>query len=246
MGLEKPQTLTLQELIDADALRRSLTALAKETGDPGTLRKTGLSLIKQAFQDGREKVKYAVEKEGLPGLPAARVLSQLQDTIIQVIYDFATKHVYYAQNPSSAERIAVVATGGYGRGELAPGSDIDLLFVRPFGQTAGERPSNHPYMLWDLGLKVGHATRSLAESVRLAKLDVTIRTAILEARCGATGGCTKTCAKFCQSPPAMAATVEAKLAERKERHQRQGESRYLVEPNIKESKGGLRDLQTLY
>ena len=103
-----------------------------------------------------------MEKEGLPGLPAARALSALQDTIIQVIYDFAVKHVYYAQNPSSAERIAVVATGGYGRGELAPGSDIDLLFLRPFKQTAwGESVIEFIlYMLWDLGLKVGHATRS--------------------------------------------------------------------------------------
>src|ERR1700754_884251 len=184
MGLEKPQTLALRELIDADALRRDLTALAKETGDPGTLRQKGLGLIKQAFQDGREKVKYAVEKEGLPGLPAARVLSQLQDTIIQVIYDFAVKHVYYAQNPSSAERIAIVATGGYGRGELAPGSDIDLLFLRPFKQTAwGESVIEFIlYMLWDLGLKVGHAARSLQETLRLAKQDVTVRTALIEAR----------------------------------------------------------------
>ena len=75
MGLEKPQTLALHELLDADDLRRSLTALAKETGDPGTLRKSGLALIKQAFLTGRERVKYAVQKEGLPGLPAARALS---------------------------------------------------------------------------------------------------------------------------------------------------------------------------
>jgi [protein-PII] uridylyltransferase len=252
MGLEKPQTLALRDLLDADALRRALTALAKETGDPGTLRQSGLALIKQAFVEAREKVKRAVEQEGLPGLAAARALSQLQDAIIQVIYDFATKHVYYAQNPSSAERIAVVATGGYGRGELAPGSDIDLLFVRPFKQTAwGESVIEFIlYMLWDLGLKVGHATRSLAESVRLAKLDVTIRTAILEARFlwGDQGLYEDLRKKFW----AEVATgngrdfVEAKLAERDNRHQRQGESRYLVEPNIKEGKGGLRDLQTLY
>src|SRR4051812_20739872 len=251
MGLEKPH-LALRELIDADALRRSLTALAKETGDPGTLRKSGLALIKQAFMTGRERVRYAVQKEGLPGLPAARALSHLQDAIIQVIYDFAVKHVYYAQNPSSAERIAVVATGGYGRGELAPGSDIDLLFLRPFKQTAwGESVIEFIlYMLWDLGLKVGHATRSLAESVRLAKLDVTIRTAVLEARFlwGDQGLYEDLRKKFW----AEVATgngrdfVEAKLAERSQRHERQGESRYLVEPNIKEGKGGLRDLQTLY
>ena len=171
MGLEKPQTLALRELIDAEALRQRLSALARETAEPASLRPGGLTLIKQAFQEGREKVRYAVEKEGLPGLAAARALSQLQDTVIQVIYDFATVHVYRARNPSSAERIAVVATGGYGRGELAPGSDIDLLFLRPFKQTAwGESVIEFIlYMLWDLGLKVGHATRSLAESVRLAK-----------------------------------------------------------------------------
>src|SRR3954464_1093749 len=252
MGLEKPQTLSLHELIDADALRRGLTALAKETGDPGTLRKSGLTLIKQAFQDGRDKVKAAVLEQNLPGLEAARELSALQDAIIQVIYDFAVKHVYYAQNPSSAERIAIVATGGYGRGELAPGSDIDLLFVRPFKQTAwGESVIEFIlYMLWDLGLKVGHATRSLAESVRLAKSDVTIRTAILEARFlwGDVGLYEDLRKKFW----AEVATgngrdfVEAKLVERKERHNRQGKSRYLVEPNVKEGKGGLRDLQTLY
>src|SRR6201999_1544983 len=102
----------------------------------------------------------------------------------QVIYDFATQHVYRADNPTSAERITVVATGGYGRGELAPGSDVDLLFVRPSKQTQwGENVIEFIlYMLWDLGLKVGHATRSLADSVRLAKQDITIRTAILAAR----------------------------------------------------------------
>jgi [protein-PII] uridylyltransferase len=251
MGLEKPHSLGLRELIDADALRRALGALAQQTSDPGTLRKSGLVLIKQAFQQAREKVRHAVQKQGLPGLAAARVLSQLQDTVIQVIYDFATKHVY-AQNPSSAERIAVVATGGYGRGELAPGSDIDLLFLRPFKQTAwGESVIEFIlYMLWDLGLKVGHATRSLAESVRLAKLDITIRTAVLEARYlwGDRGLYEELRRKFWNEVATGNGRefVEAKLNERGVRHSRQGESRYLVEPNIKEGKGGLRDLQTLY
>ncbi len=252
MGLEKPQTLAARDVIDADALRHALTALARETPDPGTLRKAGLGLIKQTFQDGRDKVRHAVEAEGLSGLAAARALSALQDAIIQVIYDFAVKHVYYAQNPSSAERIAIVATGGYGRGELAPGSDIDLLFVRPFKQTAwGESVIEFIlYMLWDLGLKVGHATRSLAECVRLSKLDVTIRTAILESRYlwGDRGLYDDLRKKFWNEVATGNGRdfVNAKLAERDQRHQRQGESRYLVEPNIKEGKGGLRDLQTLY
>jgi [protein-PII] uridylyltransferase len=252
MGLEKPQTLAVRDLIDADALRLALAALAKETGDPGTLRQPGLALIKQAFLDARARVQRAVETEGLSGLAAARALSALQDVTIQVVYDFAVDHVYRAGNPSSAERIAVVATGGYGRGELAPGSDIDLLFVRPFKQTAwGESVIEFIlYMLWDLGLKVGHATRSLAESVRLAKLDVTIRTAVLEARYlwGDRALYEDLRKKFWNEVAVGSGQdfVEAKLAERTQRHSRQGESRYLVEPNIKEGKGGLRDLQTLY
>ena len=252
MGLEKPQTPAVRDLMDADALRRDLTALARATPDPGTLRRAGLGLIKQAFTQGRDRVKAAVEKEGLSGLAAARALSGLQDAVIQVIYDFAVKHVYYAQNPSTAERIAIVATGGYGRGELAPGSDIDLLFVRPFKQSAwGESVIEFIlYMLWDLGLKVGHATRSLAECVRLARQDVTIRTAILEARYlwGDKALYEELRKTFWTEIAGGNGRdfVEAKLAERDSRHRHQGESRYLVEPNIKEGKGGLRDLQTLY
>lgn len=252
MGLEKRQSFCARQLRDADLLRQSLTALARATPDPGTLRKAGLGLIKQAFLERREKIRKSVEKDGLSGLAAARALSELQDMIIQVIYDFAVKHVYYAQNPSTAERIAVVATGGYGRGELAPGSDIDLLFVRPFKQTAwGESVIEFIlYMLWDLGLKVGHATRSLAESVRLAKMDITVRTAILEARFlwGDKALYDELRKKFWNEVATGNGRdfVEAKLAERDSRHARQGESRYLVEPNIKEGKGGLRDLQTLY
>jgi [protein-PII] uridylyltransferase len=239
-------------LVDGVQLRHELTALARATPDVTTLRQAGLGLIKTAFLDGREKVRLAVKQEGLPGLLAARALSDMQDVLIQVIYDFAVKHVYYAQNPSSAERITIVATGGYGRGELAPGSDIDLLFVRPFKQTAwGESVIEFIlYMLWDLGLKVGHATRSMAECVRLAKQDITIRTAILEARYlwGDKGLSEELRKKFWNDIATGNSRefVEAKLAERDQRHARQGESRYLVEPNIKEGKGGLRDLQTLY
>jgi [protein-PII] uridylyltransferase len=253
MGLEKPiPALSVSDCVDTAALRAGLTALAALAPDTATLRKEGLVLIRTAFLQGRETVKAAVEVQGLHGLAAAKTLSELQDAIIQVIYDFATTHVYYARNPTAAERVTVVATGGYGRGELAPGSDVDLLFVRPFKQTQwGESVIEFIlYMLWDLGLKVGHATRSLAECVRLAKQDITIRTAILEARYlwGDQALYDELRKKFWSEVATGSGRdfVEAKLAERDQRHQRQGESRYLVEPNIKEGKGGLRDLQTLY
>ncbi len=238
--------------MDGDTLRRDLTALAHANSDSVKLRAQALTHIKLVFNGARAKVKECVEGEGLQGLPAAQALSVIQDTLIQVLYDFATKHFYYAQNPTKAERLSIVATGGYGRGELAPFSDVDLLFLRPYKQTAwGESVIEFIlHMLWDLGLKVGHATRSVSECSRLSKQDVTIRTALLEARYlwGDRTPFEEMRKAFWADANARAGQdfVEAKLAERDQRHTRQGESRYLVEPNVKEGKGGLRDLQTLY
>src|SRR5260370_41199280 len=106
------------------------------------------------------------------------------DQLIRVIFDFADGRIYPAANPSTAERLSVVATGGFGRGEMAPLSDIDLLFLRPYKQTPrGEQIVQFLlYLLWDLGLKVGHATRTVAESLRYADRDHTIPTPFLQAR----------------------------------------------------------------
>src|SRR4029077_2734981 len=160
--------------------------------------------------------------------------------------------VYRSDNPSSSERMAVVAVGGYGRGLLAPGSDIDLLFLLPYKQTAwGESIAEAVlYALWDLGLKVGHATRSVDECVRQARADMTIRTTLLETRLLAGDGALfdELTKRFDQDvvQGTAPAFVAAKLAERDERHRRWGRSRYLVEPNVKDGKGGLRDLHTLF
>jgi [protein-PII] uridylyltransferase len=239
--------------LDGDALRRDLTALARSaTGDRSVLRKAALDSIRSAFLAAREQVKTKVQSGISPGLAAARALSALQDTVIEVIYDFANRHVYPAPNPTTSERLAIVATGGYGRGLLAPASDIDLLFVRPFKGTAWDESIIEfvLHMLWDLGLKVGHATRSIAECVRLGKQDMTIRTSLLEARFlwGDRELYDELRKKFWSDIATGDGQdfVQAKLAERDARHLRQGESRYLVEPNIKDGKGGLRDLQTLY
>ncbi|MGN6515629.1 MAG: [protein-PII] uridylyltransferase [Rhizomicrobium sp.] len=249
MGIETP----LQTgLLDGDALRRDLTALAHANSDSAKLRKLALAHIKEMFAQAREQVRQRVEAGEMQGLAAARALSAIQDTLLQVLYDFATKHFYYAQNPTQAERIAIVATGGYGRGQMAPFSDVDLLFLRPYKETPwGESVIEFIlHMLWDLGLKVGHAARSLAECSRLAKQDVTIRTALLEARFlwGDRTIFDEMRKAFWTEADAKSGQdfVQAKLAERDARHVRQGESRYLVEPNIKEGKGGLRDLQTLF
>ena len=148
--------------------------------------------------------------------------------------------------------MAVIATGGYGRGLQAPGSDIDLLFLLPYKQTAwGESIAEAIlYCLWDTGLKVGHATRSVDECIRQAKADMTIRTAILEARflLGDKNLFDELIKRFDNDVVRNTAAqfVAAKLAEREERVRRSGQSRYLVEPNVKDGKGGLRDLHTLF
>ncbi len=155
-------------------------------------------------------------------------------------------------NPSAAERMAIVAQGGYGRGLLAPSSDIDLLFLLPYKQTAwGESVAEYIlYLLWDLGFKVGHATRTIDQCVRLGHSDMTIRTALLDARL-----ILGDAALFTDFQQRFRAEVlegnarpfiEAKLAEQNARHARAGASRYLVEPNVKDGKGGLRDLHTLH
>ena len=145
----------------------------------------------------------------------------------------------------------MVAVGGYGRQELAPGSDIDLLFLCPYKRTPHvEQVSEFLlYKLWDLGLKVGQAVRSVSETIKLAKSDLTVQTALLEARLlwGSADLFAQLRRSFEREIVAGrgAAFAEAKLAERDQRHQRMGDSRFMLEPNIKEGKGGLRDLQTL-
>src|SRR6185436_12781102 len=169
-----------------------------------------------------------------------------------ILYSAATRHLYRSPVPTGAERMSVVATGGYGRGLMAPESDIDLLFILPYKQTAwGEQVAEAIlYCLWDMGLKVGHATRSVDESIRQARGDMTIRTAILEMRflTGDQPLYDELVARFDKEVVQGTASefVTAKLAEREERHRRAGQSRYLVEPNVKDGKGGLRDLHTLF
>src|SRR6185437_3437743 len=139
--------------------------------------------LKALVRTGRQSARNALEVDG-NGRRCAAGLSLFQDELIRLIYDYTVTHVYRATNPSDAERMAVVATGGYGRGLLAPGSDIDLLFLLPYKQTPwGESVAEYMlYILWDLGFKVGHATRTIDQCVRLSLSDMTIRTALLDAR----------------------------------------------------------------
>ena len=152
-----------------------------------------------------------------------------------------------------ARSLAIVAVGGYGRGELAPYSDIDLLFLLPYKQTPHtEQVVEYLlYLLWDLGLKVGQATRSVdgMPALRQGRSDDphgAARSALHLGRAGAVRRA-EAALRYARSCSGTAAQfVEAKLAERDARHQRVGDSRYQLEPNVKEGKGGLRDLHTLF
>jgi [protein-PII] uridylyltransferase len=248
----EPPTRGAGELIDVSAVSADLEKIAKaHSGSERELRSAVAQRLKAALADGRAKAEQLLLKDR-HGRRCAERLCRMEDEIIRIVFDFARKHLYPSQNLSETERMAVVATGGYGRGLQAPGSDIDLLFVLPYKQTAwGESIAEAIlYCLWDTGLKVGHATRSVDECIRQSKADMTIRTAILEARflLGDRTLYDELVTRFDNDVVRNTAQqfVTAKLAEREERHRRAGQSRYLVEPNVKDGKGGLRDLHTLF
>jgi [protein-PII] uridylyltransferase len=240
------------ELFDASELAANLQALAEQhAGNERELRAAVAQRLKIVLNQGRKTAEALLLKDR-HGRRCAERLCRMQDEIIGVLYEFAAKRLYPPRIQSAAERMAIIATGGYGRGLLAPGSDIDLLFVLPYKQTAwGESVAEAVlYCLWDLGLKVGHATRSVDECIRQAKADLTIRTSILEGRflIGDQKLFDELVARFDKEIVQGTAVqfVSAKLAEREERLRRAGQSRYLVEPNVKDGKGGLRDLHTLF
>src|SRR5579884_1005454 len=239
-------------LIDPVAVAADLAELAATyAGRERELRAAVAQRLKATLNEARARAEALLLKDR-HGRRCAERLCQMHDDIIRVLFDFTGTVLYPPRVLSEAERMAVVATGGYGRGLLAPGSDIDLLFLLPYKQTAwGESVAEALlYCLWDMGLKVGHATRSVNDCIRQAKADMTIRTALLESRYlfGEKKLFDELTQRFDKEVAQGTAPefVAAKLAEREERHRCAGQSRYLVEPNVKDGKGGLRDLHTLF
>ncbi|QRM56803.1 [protein-PII] uridylyltransferase [Sinorhizobium sp. BG8] len=239
-------------LLQVAALRAQCEFIASAHADHrDQMRQALLAAFKKANQEGRERAKELLFQDG-SGLACAARISWLQDQLISVLHDFALNHVFSAAMAPAESRITVTAVGGYGRGTLAPGSDIDLLFLLPAKPAPWSEPAIEfiLYILWDLGFKVGHATRDIDECIRLSKSDMTIRTAILEARylCGSQPLFDELGVRFDREIVKNTGPefIAAKLAERDERHRKSGDTRYLVEPNVKEGKGGLRDLHTLF
>jgi len=255
---DKILALDHSALIDGLELRYCLSHAAEQSnGLSHDLRARAVTILKDCLTVGRAKIlkNHLVSpgpKSFISGLGTARALARLTDQIVSALWDFTLTHVYRARNPTEGERLSLVAVGGYGRGELAPHSDIDLLFLRAWKQTAhGESVIEFIlYTLWDLGFKVGYASRSIDESLRLALEDHTIMSALLENRLIAGDRELHEALRAALSPERLKSHVgpfiTAKLSEREARHDRIGTSRYLVEPNLKDGRGGLRDLQSLY
>jgi [protein-PII] uridylyltransferase len=224
-GVKDPRSI-----IDRRDLAVRLEQIFADKPDPTAARAALLALFKQALADGRAEVRRRFEADH-DGRAAAQGLSLLMDQLIRTLHELASVRVYPLHNPTSAERLSVLAVGGYGRGELAPYSDVDLLFLIPYKNTphVEQLVEYMLYMLWDLGLKVGPSTRSVDECLRQAQADMTIRTAILEMRylTGDSELFQTLRRRFAKELVAGSgvAFVEAKLSERDERHTRMGNSR---------------------
>ena len=231
--------------------RRALSERLQNLRGPG-IRSDACALLEEALEKGRSEIAGRIAAEPSRGRVHAAATAWLTDQIIRLAFQVASNCLYPNPNPASGERLCLVALGGYGRGEMAPFSDVDLMFLVPGRRTpwCEQVIEATLYLLWDLKLKVGQSSRTVAELIGLAASDMTIRTAMLEARFvwGDAALFDEAQARFRAEVVAGSAAefVAAKLAERDERHRKMGDSRYVVEPNVKNGKGGLRDLHTLY
>ncbi|WGM32780.1 [protein-PII] uridylyltransferase [Brevundimonas sp. NIBR11] len=209
------------------------------------------AILKDHYDAAREKIATKLAN-GLPGVEVARLYAAAADELLIALWRFTTETLYPSHNPTEAEKLSLIAVGGYGRGVLAPFSDLDLVFLRPWKTTARTETVAEfmLYVLWDLGLKVGSSARSVEEALSLARTDMTIRTALLEAR--SLAGDAHLTEDFLWRFRGMVTNADprpfiaAKMEERDNRHSKSGAVRYRVEPNIKDGKGGLRDLNTLF
>ncbi|WP_291838530.1 [protein-PII] uridylyltransferase [Limimaricola sp.] len=240
------------DVFDADAVAAALDQALSSCADDLAVRKAVVGVLTAARERGNAAIAAAFTARPFDSRATIRAYAWLTDQIVTTVLDVALTRLHPLATPTEGEKLSLIAVGGYGRGEMAPFSDVDLLFLTPYKITpwAESVIESMLYMLWDLKLKVGHASRTVKDCIRLAREDYTIRTALVELR-------------FLAGDQALAASlrsrlwselfkntatdfIEAKLAERTERHRKQGGQRYVVEPNVKEGKGGLRDLQSLY
>ena len=240
------------QIFDRQAVAAALDVDLANISEPRDMRSQAVMHLSAAYKTGFTLISETYGQNPRATREVTSSYTYLTDSLVTEVLRIATQFIHPLSNPTKSERLAIVAVGGYGRAEMAPFSDIDLLFLIPYKRTpwAESVVETMLYIFWDLRLKIGHATRTIGECVRLGKGDYTIRTSLLESRF--LGGDTALSEEFDEKlwsdlfKDTGAEFVEAKLEERGRRHKRQGGQRYMVEPNVKEGKGGLRDLQSLF
>ncbi|MEM6389870.1 MAG: [protein-PII] uridylyltransferase, partial [Pseudomonadota bacterium] len=251
--LDQPHgAIDLTRALDA-AGQRAHTALAAETvSDPAKLRQAAVTELRKVLAEGRDLIARELGAAPFEARRITRAYAHLTDIVVRIAFALARDRLHPNPLPTDAERLSLLAVGGYGRNEMAPFSDVDLLFLTPYKLTGWAESviESTLYMLWDLKLKVGHSSRTIRDCMKLGREDITIRTSLLEMR--VIDGDLATAQELQDTlrtqlfQQTTSQFTEAKLEERDKRHNRQGGQRYVVEPNVKEGKGGLRDLQTLY
>ncbi|MEO1108675.1 MAG: [protein-PII] uridylyltransferase [Pseudomonadota bacterium] len=239
------------DIFDSANVTEHLAAAFETCADNTAMRAETVRILREAQKSGRKAIADAFTKRPFEARPLTCSYTYLTDQLVGTAMRVSSEQLHPLATPTQGERIAILAVGGYGRGEMAPASDVDLLFLTPYKITAWAESviESMLYILWDLRLKVGNSSRTIKDCLRLGAEDFTIRTAMLEQRyLAGDKALADELDKRLKSELFKGTErefIEAKLQERDARHLKQGQ-RYMVEPNVKEGKGGLRDLQSLY
>ncbi|HEY4128158.1 MAG TPA: [protein-PII] uridylyltransferase [Gammaproteobacteria bacterium] len=225
-----PAALGSDPLLDADTLQRKLAGEARPAAALKRLLKQGDADLRRRFEAG----------EPVTGLVRGR--AALVDAILTQVF-----RLHFNAFKSG---LTLVAVGGYGRGELHPSSDVDILLLvsETAGGKHGEALAAFIASLWDLGLEVGHSVRTVAECVYQSGKDIAVATSLMEARRVAGDEALFQDLRAATGADRLwpsQAFFAAKLREQQERHAKYHDTAYKLEPNVKESPGGLRDIQTV-
>ncbi|MFZ9036647.1 MAG: [protein-PII] uridylyltransferase [Gammaproteobacteria bacterium] len=199
-----------------------------------------------AIAEGLKTLREQIYQDFDRGVPAEQLIRGTSRSVDRVL-EFCFLHFIGEQDSCNC---CLVAVGGYGRSELLPGSDIDLMLLleKKPGKAQQQQISSFLTFLWDIGLEVGHSVRTVKDCVRQGKADVTVMTNMIESRL--VYGDLELYDKYQKAigPRKIWSSrkfFEAKLEEQHERHLRFNDTAYNLEPNIKEGPGGLRDIQII-
>ena len=224
----------------------SLSQILSDTSDRAAL----INHLKNYLAKKRQEI-HDLHKDGASGLYIVTRISSLTDRIITELYNHELNKSEKSRNISIGDKCTIIAVGGYGRGELNPHSDIDIMFLyHDDAKDAVETIStNILYLLWDLKFNIGHSVRTIDDCIKISNTDFTARTALMESRMitGSEPLFDEFQKTFMEKVIArnVRAYIDERLKNMRERYKQFGTSIYLVEPNIKEGKGGLRDIHCL-